>query len=423
MARKKGQVLILCETPHRLTMAGSVAPSARWLVETDVFFASFAFPALAMLVALAAAWFFRSKPKGRAPSWVLVTGAARGLGLAMVKLLAQQGASNIILADLSKEALSKATEELRNELGGRCPRLLSFPADVSSPEQVEALVAFAHTVSGGAGLDVVISNAGIVTGANVDELQPSQLQKAFSVNVFASFYLAKALLPRWKKQIDAHSGTGPEGPLVKSFCCISSIMGMSASARLSDYAATKWALLAFTESLRLELQRDGYGNIDPLDRVGSGPLAKRNGRIDVISILPFAARTGMFAGIFEDPRDWNPVRSFFFPMLSAEQVAEAVVSAIDAGGDQVVAVPRAVYWLAWAQKALPLWAQDRFSGYFGGHHGMSSFAGSASAIDTKVVQAKPSSVSQVATQTTVKTSPRRARSSSSKSSGRGKKSL
>lgn len=281
------------------------------------------------------------------PQCVLLTGAAGGFGRAIAKKYVLLGCRHLALVDIvPKEKL----EELRSEL---LP-LLSEPGgaisvhrcDVSDSSAVVALVEAVTTATGGIGPDVLISNAGIVNGADIDELSPAQLERTFRVNVLASFHLCRAVLPIMKAQA--------RGTLV----FVSSIMGLIGSARLSDYCASKWALLGLVESLRLELQRHGYG-----------------GRIDTVAILPYAAATGMFPGIFEDARDRNWLRSLLFPLLTADAVAEPLVRAAQRHGDAVVTLPPLVYWMSLAVHALPVSWGDAVTGFFGGHHGMSAFKG------------------------------------------------
>lgn len=284
-----------------------------------------------------------------APRCVLVTGAAGGFGRAIAKKYAAIGCHHLALVDIApKEKLEELKAELSQHLTAPGAAISVHRCDVGDAAAVAALVDEVAATTGGQGPDVLVSNAGIVNGADVEELTPAQLERTFRVNVLASFHLCRAIMPLMKAQ--------GRGTLV----FVSSIMGLIGSARLSDYCASKWALLGLVESLRLELQRDGYG-----------------GKIDTVAILPYAAATGMFPGIFEDARDVNWLRSALFPMLTADAVAESLVAAAQAHGDAVVTLPPLVYWMSAMVHALPVAWGDAVTGFFGGHHGMSSFRAGA----------------------------------------------
>jgi all-trans-retinol dehydrogenase (NAD+) len=217
--------------------------------------------------------------------------------------------------------------------------------DVSDADAVEA-AAKALLLEHSA-VDVLVSNAGVVCGKDVDALTPADLQRTFGVNTLASFYLLRSLLPAMKAQ--------RRGSVV----LVGSIMGLLGSARLTDYCASKWALLGLAESLRLELARDGLGAAIP-----------------VSAVCPYAVATGMFEGIFRDPRDWNPLRSLLFPQLRAADVAAVVMRCVASRRSHVVTLPwHALPILYFGKLLLPLTWMDALFGWFGGWHGMSTFRG------------------------------------------------
>lgn len=280
-----------------------------------------------------------------APRCVLITGAAGGFGRAIAKKYAAVGCQHLALVDIApQEKLEELKSELLPSLVAPGATISVHRCDVGDAAAVAATVNDVCAATGGQGPDVLVSNAGIVNGADVEDLTPAQLERTFRVNVLASFHLCRSILPLMKAR-----GSG-------TLVFVASVMGLIGSARLSDYCASKWALLGLVESLRLELQRDGYG-----------------GRIDTVAILPYAAATGMFPGIFEDARDRNWLRSAMFPMLTADSVAASLVRAAQTRGDAVVTLPPLVHWMAAAVHALPVAWGDAVTGFFGGHHGMSSF--------------------------------------------------
>jgi all-trans-retinol dehydrogenase (NAD+) len=148
-------------------------------------------------------------------------------------------------------------------------------------------------------------------------------------------------------------------------------MGLIGGARLTDYCASKWALLGLAESLRLELARDGLA-----------------GELSVVSLAPYATATGMFSGIFSDARDRNALREALFPQLRPAQVAAAILTAVRAGGNALVVLPASAGVAFTAARAiLPLAAFDLLVGWCGGWHGMSSFKGRAGAAEAQAADA------------------------------------
>lgn len=258
----------------------------------------------------------------------------------MARRFLQEGCTHLALLDVSDDGLRSLQDDLAALSSST--RVHAINCDVSDAGAVQAAMQRICTLTGGAP-DVLVSNAGVVNGADIEALSPDQLERCFKINTIAAFHLTRVALPLMKRQ-----GGG-------TLVFVASVMGMIGSARLADYCASKWALLGFCESLRLELQRDGHRDID------------------TVVVLPYAASTGMFPGIFEDPRDRNWLRSLLFPLLTPEAVAACVADGVAAGGNVVVAIPRLMYWAAWGVHCLPLWLSDALTGYFGGWHGMSSF--------------------------------------------------
>jgi rhamnulose-1-phosphate aldolase/alcohol dehydrogenase len=106
-----------------------------------------------------------------------VTGAARGIGRAIARRLAQAGA-HVALADLDAEGAQDAAAEINKETAaGRC---IALPLDVSSPEQVTA--AFQETLLAFGGVDILVSNAGIAPTGTLDRLPLAEWRRSLEVN-------------------------------------------------------------------------------------------------------------------------------------------------------------------------------------------------------------------------------------------------
>ena len=160
---------------------------------------------------------------------VLVTGAARGLGLAFARHLASEGAA-VLGADLLEAP----------DVGFPVVR-----ADVSSPESCQALASAAQDVLGG--LDVLINNAAVVDLARRPfwELSVEEWDRVMGVNVRGVWLVTRAVLPLLRES--------PRGAIVN----VASEVAFSGSAGLAHYVASKGAVVSLTRALARELAPEG----------------------------------------------------------------------------------------------------------------------------------------------------------------------
>ena len=166
-----------------------------------------------------------------APS-ALVTGGSRGIGLAIAKMLAEEGFA-LTLAARNAERVEAAAGELN---------ALAVTADVSEEEACEQAVA-AHVERHG-GLDVLVNSAGIGIGGNVEQLSTKHIDLQLGVNVRGLVLVTRAAIPHLKKT---------RGLVVN----LASIAGTMPTPGLSIYGASKAAVISFTRSLNEELDADG----------------------------------------------------------------------------------------------------------------------------------------------------------------------
>ncbi|MBM3260479.1 MAG: SDR family NAD(P)-dependent oxidoreductase [Candidatus Sericytochromatia bacterium] len=166
---------------------------------------------------------------------ILVTGASTGIGLAIVNELLAAGFE--VLAAVRREE-----DRLRLEaLDPRCTGLL---LDVAVPEDRERVACALAYEFVGRGLGGVVHNAGIAIFQPVEALDDDLLQQQFAVNVFGAVALTRLLLPLLREG---------RGRVVH----ISSLAGNLSQPYFGAYAASKWALEAFSDALRLELAPQG----------------------------------------------------------------------------------------------------------------------------------------------------------------------
>lgn len=168
-------------------------------------------------------------------SWVLVTGAASGIGLACAHAFAEQGAK-LVLLDISEPALEAARVAV-SASGAEC---IALPCDVSSEEQVAAFAVkvLAHTGT----IDVLINNAGIGFLGDFMHTPVAIWNRIIGINLMGAVYMTQAFLPNMR----ADGGA-------KAIVNVASALGFTSSPALTAYAATKHAVVGMSEALGMEL--------------------------------------------------------------------------------------------------------------------------------------------------------------------------
>ena len=174
-------------------------------------------------------------PTDRPATW-LVTGASRGLGLALVKHLLAQGA-NVAATTRSRSRLLAALD------GADTGRLLPLEVQLGDEAQVDGAVR--ATTERFGGIDVVVNNAGYGYLAAVEETTGKDIRELFEVQVNGTWNVLRAVLPGFREARSGH------------VINISSILGLVSFPGWGLYGAAKYALEGLTESLAAEVA--GYG--------------------------------------------------------------------------------------------------------------------------------------------------------------------
>ncbi len=167
----------------------------------------------------------------------LVTGGARGIGLAIAGRLAREGIS-VALADVLEEEASKAAAGLASEAG---VETLGLKMDVTDPESVEAGVE--EVISRLGSLDILVNNAGITRDQLFMRMSPEDWALVLKVNLDGAFNCCKAALHRKRPMM-----RNQWGRVVN----ITSIIGVVGNAGQANYAASKAGLIGLTRSLAKE---------------------------------------------------------------------------------------------------------------------------------------------------------------------------
>ena len=213
------------------------------------------------------------------PLKAVVTGASRGIGLAIARALVADGCQVAMLA--------RSRDELRAHADVFGDLASAIPCDVSDTTSVDKTVAHITTQFGGAP-DVIVNNAGVFKLATVDTTDPRDFRAALDVNLFAPFLIIRAFLIPMRERRSGH------------IVMIGSVADRDIFPENGAYSASKFGARALHEVLRLELR-------------GSG--------VRTTLVSPGPVDTALWDEVNPDARDGFTPRG---EMLRAEDVADAV---------------------------------------------------------------------------------------------------
>lgn len=190
-------------------------------------------------------WFPR-KVKSIKDATVLVTGAGGGLGACLCKEFAKRGAARLVLWDLNEEALESVAKELRCSY----PALKDVRTQTVNLSEREEIYKAAKTALQDVGgrMDIVINNAGMVSGSKFLDTPDFQHELTFQVNTLAPMFTIKAFLPEMLKN------TGGPSPAILNISSMASFMGAPG---MVDYCASKSATRGFCDAFAAELKQLG----------------------------------------------------------------------------------------------------------------------------------------------------------------------
>lgn len=274
---------------------------------------------------------------------VLITGAASGMGLLYAERAVREGAAVVRLWDRDATALQAAERQLAElaaaltdarAAGSPSTQLLGTVVDLSDAEALaEALAELGDHAP-----DILINNAGIVTGnAWFWQTRDGEADRILAVNTRAPMELTRAILP----------GMIVDAARPKRILNVASAAGTLANPRMSVYAASKWALYGWSDSVRLELQKAGHRHVR------------------VTTFCPSYVSTGMFAG----------ARGMTLtPVIRPEHAVDRAWRAMLRGRPLLLA-PRAVNLAKLLRGILPVRAWDAVAGLMGVYSSMDRFTG------------------------------------------------
>lgn len=210
---------------------------------------------------------------------ILITGGCSGIGYIMARKSLERGA-RVAIWDINNSAIEKTVTEL-SSIGN----VKGYCVDISSSTDVERCAA--QTKSDMGKIDTLINNAGIVIGKSFADHTISDIDRTLAINTSGAMYVTHALLPDMIASDEGH------------ICNIASSAGYVANPNMSVYAASKWAVVGWSDSLRLEMLKQGR-------------------KVRITTIMPYFISTGMFDGVKSR-----------IPILKPEYAAEKIIRAIE----------------------------------------------------------------------------------------------
>jgi short-subunit dehydrogenase len=250
----------------------------------------------------------------------VLTGASSGIGHALARRLAAQGA-RLVLASRNEERLASLADAIRARGGSA----VVVPTDVADPAQRVRLVEQAVTALGG--LDVLINNAGVGARGPFEDATEERLRQVMEINFFGTTELTRLVLPHLRR---GHN------PMIVN---VASVLGRRAIPGMTEYCASKFAMVGWSEGLRAELAQHG---------------------IHVLVVCPGGIETEFDTHMIEQRTrpTWRDRRR-----MSPDRCAQLIVSAMRRRANEVIITTTAklVVWLNRLSPRLLDWVVARYA--------------------------------------------------------------
>jgi all-trans-retinol dehydrogenase (NAD+) len=243
---------------------------------------------------------------------VLITGGALGMGKSLAMMFLKQG-SRVTIVDILEDKLNQTKQEL-SQFG----YVSAYVCNIADKKAVYDLAAKVKNDFGT--IDILVNNAGVVKSNPFMEKPDETIEKTIAVNLMAHFWTIKAFLPGMIEK--------KEGHMVN----IASAGGLLGVPYITDYCASKFAVIGLTESLRQEIKLLGLKNIN------------------FSYVCPNTVNTGMFDGA-------KAVKGT--KMLSTEAVTKKIIAGIKKN-KSMIGVPASVYLLPIVKAIMPIPMMDLF---------------------------------------------------------------
>ena len=263
---------------------------------------------------------------------VLITGGASGIGRIMGAMALEKGAAALVIWDINQENIDSTIAELTTK-----GKVVGYRVDISDEQ---AVISAAKVVKEQVGdIDILINCAGIITSNKTfDKCTSEEIHRTMNINTIAPMVVAMQFLPDMIARNSGH------------ICNISSAGGLISNPRMSIYAASKWAVIGWSDSVRIELEQ-------------------MKSKVKVTTIAPYYIKTGMF----------NGVKSPIVPLMKPEYAARQTIRAIERNKRIKVLtklIPVPYHFVRFMQGIMPTVVFDWFFGeIFGIYHSMDNFTG------------------------------------------------
>lgn len=255
---------------------------------------------------------------------VVVTGGSSGIGELLANTLAVKSVSVVVL-DV-------------NPIASDNYNITYYKCDVSKWEEVEAVSKKVIEEIGHP--TILINNAGVVQGKLIVDLSPEDIKQTFGVNTLAHFWTLKAFLPNMIENKKGHIIT------------MSSVMGLVGAAQMTDYNASKAALVSLNESLRYELDH-----------------RYKTPNIRTTLVVPGHTLTPMFSKVTL-PR--SALYRFFVPSLGPVDIVKSIITALDSRYSKTIYLPFYVHFAPFLV-LLPSFGRDFCQWLAGANYAMQGF--------------------------------------------------
>ena len=259
---------------------------------------------------------------------VLITGGASGIGRIMGRMALEKGARCLVIWDINAENIASTIEEFKS-IGN----VKGYKVDVSDSQQVVKTAELVQSECGN--VDILINCAGIVANNETfDKQSIRDIERTMDINATAPMVIAQQFLPGMIERNHGH------------ICNIASAAGMLSNPRMSVYAASKWAVIGWSDSVRIELKY-------------------MKSKVRFTTVAPYFINTGMFDG----------VKSRIFPILKPEPTARKIIKGIEKNRN-FKGIPFGFHFIRFCQAVLPTSIFDYIFGEVVGiFHAMDNYTG------------------------------------------------
>jgi short-subunit dehydrogenase len=246
----------------------------------------------------------------------------------MGRIVLEKGARSLIIWDINQDSMAATAAEYA-PLG----RVYIYKVDITNSDLIAR--SYEQIKQEVGEVDILINCAGIVRGNKTFDQQSEQdIRLTMEVNTIAPMMITKVILPDMLRRNTGH------------ICNIASAGGMLSNPRMSVYAASKWAAIGWSDSVRIELQ-------------------EMKSNVHVTTIAPYFINTGMFDG----------VKSPILPIQQPEPTAQKIIRAIERD-TTFCGIPFGYHFIRFWQAILPIRVFDFvFGTVFGIYHAMDNFTG------------------------------------------------